>query len=280
MRRMMLMAASCPSKRLAAVTIRTLCWGVGCGVLHVVAWVPAKLGQTPRRPVQPSTASTHGTDDRSPSQGHPSKTACQPSGTAAVSVNVRPPSGCPTASRPACSKSVSTPAWLATNRLWLLVAVPRVAHDGVPQVAEMKPNLVKTPCQGPALHHAVPRGFIGPDRVGEFNAGEGAVMGLGLLRQRVVCGRQGLLHHAFVLCPASNHGVVGLGRASVHKLEASGHSMHPREARTTRCRSSACPTGERVATMHRVPGFCSGGPASCAARGNRCPCDGPANGWV
>ena len=27
-RRMMLMAASCPSNRLAAVTMRTLCWGL------------------------------------------------------------------------------------------------------------------------------------------------------------------------------------------------------------------------------------------------------------
>ena len=110
----------------------------------------------------------------------------------------------------------------------LLVAVPRVAHDGVSQVPEMKPNLVEAARGGAAFHHAVPRGFIGPDRVGEFNAGEGAVVGLGFLRRRVVRSGQGFLHHAFVLCPATNHGIVSLGRTSVHKLELQGIQRIPR----------------------------------------------------
>ena len=104
----------------------------------------------------------------------------------------------------------------------LLVPVPRVAHDGVPQVPKVEPNLVESARGGTAFHQAVPRGFVGANRMGEFDAGEGAVVGLGLLRQRVVCGRQGLLHHTFVLGPSSNHSIVGLGGAPVHKLQLQG----------------------------------------------------------
>ena len=195
--------------------------GVGGGILHGVAWNNAKLGQTPCRPshrrcVRPRHAPDVTVPRPAVQNGVPSLWHACLQAQDAFTVRMLDLEAA------GVKHQRVGPCFSSHEAVVLFVAVTRVSHNRVPQMAEVEADLVKTASLGPTLHQAVPRRLVGAHRVVQFSPRQRCVVGSRFLGLGVVGGGQGFLHDALVFRPSANHGPVHLGRSAVHKLQLQG----------------------------------------------------------
>ncbi len=99
------------------------------------------------------------------------------------------------------------------------VAVAGVADDGMPKVAEVKPDLVESSGFWAAFNQAVAGRLVRAHGHLQLGPGQRGVPGERLLGLGVVRRGERFLDHALVFRPPPNHGPIHLGGSPVHELK-------------------------------------------------------------